>query len=427
VPLPNPTIAGGDNRILAVVKSGIDAGVGIYALDPYGNAMGATAVASMSAGFGLVDLGVCRLPTVGYPTQPKISIYAGALWASGAAGPAILASPAGLALNEILCLPDKNLTLVMENAKPAVPYSKDGFTGLFQILGHNDSLGNPWSAAYNNAHQGSGISGFATGAALAEVLGALTRGGIAQTATIAVFDADHIAAVLSDSMNLSGKVSFGSPGIGMEELRLFKDVQPSQFVQARLAASGFLALEAATGGASGILLASVGIPTLVVAAKYRLGLQVQGPGAFITLSKDDGGPVFAPGSMTQASIGVASNAALAGAGAPAVAMAIPSNGNGGNAAVTAFSSWEVDPLLVAGPIQPWDSYRIDGPNADSYRTSSAGVFAGQKLVSVQRGAFAKMVPSTTSLAVVCAPMDQGAANDVISAAVSIRERFTYGK
>ena len=159
VPLPNPTIAGGDNRILAVVKSGINGGVGMYALDPFGNSMGGTAVASTSQGFSLVDLGVCRLPTVGYPTQPKISIYAGGIWASGAAGPGILASPAGLALNEIFCLPDKNLALVLERGLPgATVYSLDSFpanTG--NLDGQNDLLGHPWSDTYNNVGLGTGV------------------------------------------------------------------------------------------------------------------------------------------------------------------------------------------------------------------------------------------------------------------------------
>src|ERR1700733_1230381 len=175
VPLPNPTIAGGDNRILAVVQSGIDAGVAINALDPYGNSMGATCIASNTQGYALVDLGVCRLPTVGLPTQPQISILAGAVWASGGAGPLVLASPAALALNEIFCLPDKNLALIYERgAAGGSALSKDGFTGGAQLLGANDSLGNPWSAAYNNAHQSTtSLGGVATGAAMYENLGAV--------------------------------------------------------------------------------------------------------------------------------------------------------------------------------------------------------------------------------------------------------------
>jgi hypothetical protein len=70
---------------------------------------------------------------------------------------------------------------------------------------------------------------------------------------------------------------------------------------------------------------------------------------------------------------------------------------------------------------------VDGVNADSYRTASDGVFAEAKPVGVQRGAFPKMQPSTTSRAVVVAPFDQGVANDNISAVVKIRERFTYSR
>jgi hypothetical protein len=432
VPLANPTIAGGDNRVLAVVKSGIDAGIGIWALDPFGNSMGATAIASNSAGYALVDLGVCRLPTLGFPTLPKVEIHAGAIWASGAV-PLILASPAGLAINEVFCLPDKNLTLLYERGAGGGVLSKDGFTANgVPLLGLNDSLGQPWSAAYNHAHSGTGPGGsFPTGGAPLElVFGQVSSftNQIGQTATIALLDADHLAPVLSDSMVVSAKVAFGSPGVGVEEARLFKDVRPSQFVQARLAASGFMALECATGGVAGNLLASVAVATFTAFAKYRLGLQVQGPKAFVTLSKDDGGPVFVPASAAFASIGVASNAAVAGAGAPAFALAVPSNGTGGNPppAITNLYSWEVDGIPNSN-ILPYDAYRVDGPNADSYRTSSAGVFAGQKLNAVARGAFPKMVPSTTSLAVICAPVDQGAANDLISAVVSVRERFTYGQ
>ena len=75
----------------------------------------------------------------------------------------------------------------------------------------------------------------------------------------------------------------------------------------------------------------------------------------------------------------------------------------------------------------YDNYTISGNQADSWRTSSAGAFAGQKLVSVQRGAFPKLSPSTTSIAVIAAPFDQGVANDLISAVVSVKERFTYAR
>lgn len=233
-------------------------------------------------------------------------------------------------------------------------------------------------------------------------------------------------------MLLSGKVAFSTPALGLEEVRLFKDVQASQFVQARMAASGFLALEAATGAGVGITLASVAVPTFTGNAFYRFALQVQGPGAFVALSADNGGPVFAPASMAQASIGVASNAALAAAGVPALAMAIASNQIGISPwpVYTRFSSWEVDPLPVPGAVNPvaaHDNYTLSGNNVDSYRTSSAGVFAGQKLVAWQKGAFPKMVPSTVSLACILAPVDKGVANDLISAVVSTKERFQYGQ
>jgi hypothetical protein len=421
VPLPNPTIAGGDNRILAVVKSGINSGLGITALDPYGNAMGATAVASNLGQWAVVDLGVCRLPTVGFPTQPEISIVAGALWASGAVGPVITGSPAGLALNEIICLPDKNLTLVLETAQRS-NIGQDGFIGFRTLAGAVDEVGNSWSAALNNSHA---VGGFLVGAGLAEWGGHLTTQP-SQSATIAIFDADRQAGILSDSMRLNIKPQFASPALGFEELRLFKDVQASQYVQARLAASAFLSLEVATGadGQSGIVLASVRIATLSAGEKYRLSLQVQGPGAFVTLSKDNEGPVFAPASMAQASIGIASNAAIAGAGAPAVAMAIPSQTE--TADRPKAYSWEVVTLNAAA-LTPFDAYRFDGPDADVYRTASSGVFSGQKLMSVQRGAFPKAAPSTSSIAVVCAPFDQGVANDLVSAVVSVRERFFYAR
>ena len=152
VPLPNPTIAGGDNRILALVQSGINASIAINAIDPYGNSMGATSVASNSQGYALVDLGVCRLPTLGYPTVPQISILAGAVWASGGAGPNVLASPAALRINEIFCLPN-NLTLIYERGQAGVGasvLSQDGFAGISNVPGSNDGVGNAWSHSRND-------------------------------------------------------------------------------------------------------------------------------------------------------------------------------------------------------------------------------------------------------------------------------------
>jgi hypothetical protein len=408
---------GGDNRILAIVDSNISGGIGITALDPYGNSMGGTAVASTLEAWGLVDLGVCRLPTVGFPTQPKISILAGAIWASGAAGPAILGSP-GLSINEIICLPDKSLTLILEGGAGGTLVSRDAFNRIQTLDTGQDDVGNAWRPAQNNAG-GAGATGF----------GLLADGGFLtaktqQTATTLVFDADRVA-VLSDSMRIAAKPNFAAPAGGGYEVRLFKDVQASQYVQGRLSASGFLSLEVATGagGQAGLVLASARVPTLSAGFAYRLSLQLEGAKGFVNLSRDDGGPVFAPGSMAQASVGIASNAAVAGAGAPAIALAMPS---GAAAFHTKVLSWEVS-AIPSNSIAAFDSYRIDGVNVDSYRTASSGVFGGAKLVSAQRGSFPKAVPSTTSVAVVCVPFDQGVANDKISAVVSVRERFFYAR
>jgi hypothetical protein len=411
VPLPNPTIAGGDNRILAVVQSGIDSGVGLYALDPYGNVMGPTAVASFSQGFGLVDLGVCRLPTIGYPTQPKISIYAGALWASGAAGPAILASPGGLKLNEILCLPDKNLTLILERYSGGTYLSKDGFARSGGIDGQNDDLGNPWSDGYNNVGLGSMI--------LTEFgAGAILFPGTGFNAVPSAIDSAHLAGLLSDSMLVSCK-----PALNGGEVRLVKEAASGVYVQARVNRdTGYIDLGAATNGTLN-LLASVAVAS--DSTTLRFSLQCQGGAALVNVTRDDGAGLLVAGASSGfASLG-ASSAAVAGAGMPALAVCQGSNSSG-NLILAHVYSWEVDSIANTN-IQAFDSYRIDGVNADSYRTSSAGVFAGQKLVGVQRGAFPKMVPSTTSVAVLCVPFDQGVANDLISAAVSVRERFSYGR
>lgn len=425
VPLANPTIMGGDNRVLAVVRSGITGGIGVLARDPYGNTMGGTAIAS-STDWALIDLGVCRLPTVGFPTRPEISLQAGGIWASGAAGPAVFSSPA-FQLNEVICLPDKNLTLALESNGGGTAISQDGFPGnIVPLPGNADALGHTWAPAFNHAHAGDLADGaFATGRGLIEYNHRLWPG--RQRATVALIDADHLADVASDSMRITAKTLFSAPALGMEEIRLFKDVKPSQFVQARLAASGFLALEAATGGAAGNRLASVAIATISANLEYRLGLQVQGPQAFVTLSRDDGGPVFAPGSAAAASIGVASNAAVAGRGVPAVAMVVASTvAPEAGPAESRVSSWEVT-SIPSSNLLAYDSYRFDGPDADAYRTSSAGVFAGQKLTAGQRGAFPKAAPSTSSIAIICAPFDQGAANDQVSAVVSARERFFYAR
>jgi hypothetical protein len=375
----------------------------------------------MTNGWGLVDLGVCRLPTVGFPTRPELSIRAGAIYASGAAGPGIIASPGGLAINEIICLPDKNLTLVLENQGGPVVVSANAFSGVeVPLLGQSDGLGHSWSPALNNANA---INANATGGAIYEFGPGYVgvRRDKAQTATTVTFDADRLAGILSDSMSISARPIFKyGLTFPFAEARLFKDLQASAFVQARLTTSGFLSLEAATGAAAGNVLASRAIPTLSENLPYLLSLQVQGPQSWVTLSRSDGGPVFAPGSTAQASIGVASNAAVAGAGAPALAIAFPSSAK---SELTFVEAWQVTGLPTSN-LLAFDSYRIDGPNTDSYRTASSGVFAGQKLAAVQRGAFPKAAPSTSSVAVVMAPFDQGCASDLISAVVRVRERFT---
>jgi hypothetical protein len=412
VPLPNPTIAGGDNRILAVVKSGIDAGVGIYALDPYGNSMGATAIASNTQSWAVVDLGVCRLPTVGYPTLPKIQINAGAVWASGAAGPVILASPAALAINEIFCLPDKNLTLIHERGAGGSLISKDGFAHSAAALNANhDDLSNPWAEGWNNNVSGPNLVFENAPAGRAYIFGGAS-----------VLDSSHIVAILTDSMLITVKPSFDNPGSG-GDTRLVKESATGVYVQGRVTCNGAtysLDLAAATNTTLNTL-ASLAFATLSFSQKYRLALQVQGPGAFVNLTRDDGGPVFIPGSAAYASVGVASNAAVGGAGVPGIGLL----GRSGAAADVHVYSWEVDTIPTSN-LLAYDAYAISGNNIDSYRVSSAGVF-GAKLTAVQRGAYPKMQPSTTSLAVVCAPVDQGVANDLISAVISVKERFTYGR
>jgi hypothetical protein len=411
VPLPNPTIAGGDNRILAVVKSGLGGGVGINALDPYGNPMGATAVASMSQSWGLVDLGVCRLPTVGFPTQPKIAIYAGGLWASGAAGPGILASPAGLAINEIFCLPDKNLTVLFERNAGGTYLSKDGFARNGGIDGQNDDIGNPWSDSWNNVGLGSMV--------LQESLGALVLANTPGNSAVAsAVDAAHLAGILTDSMVISGYTQGGVTA----QVHLTKEAASGVYVQARYhQASNWIDLTAATNTTLN-LIASLAVAS-AANVNARLLLRLQGGQGVVNLSRGDGGPMLVAGASSAfASIG-ASSAAIAGAGVPGVAMVNPAFTSN---QVPFLSSWEVDTLQNSN-LQAFDAYRIDGINADAYRTSSAGVFAGQKLVGQMRGAFPKMQPSTTSVAVIAAAFDQGPANDIISAAVSVRERYTYSR
>jgi hypothetical protein len=406
VPLPNPTIAGGDNRILAVVQSGIDAGVGMYAVDPFGNSLGATAVASTSQGYSIVDLGVCRLPTVGYPTQPKIAIYAGGIWASGAAGPAVLASPAALRINEVLCLPDKSLALIYERSSGGSVLSKDGLvnSGNAQLQGSNDDLGNPWSAGWHNI--GATIQLFRQAQGLRNVSGA------------SAVDSAHLGGISQDGMVISAKALFSAVNSG--DVRLFTESASTAYVQARLAISGnasyALDLAAATNTTLNTL-ASLALATLSTFQKYRLLLQQQGQTAFVNLTRDDGGPVFIPGSAAYASIGVTGNAAVAGAGMPGVAIAIGST-------ISPYAlTWEVD-AIPSSNLLPYDNYTLSGNSFDSWRTSSAGVFAGQKLVANQRGSWPKMAPSTTSVAVVCAPVDSGPANDILSAVIRVRERYT---
>jgi hypothetical protein len=427
VPLGNPTIMGGDNRVLAVVNSGIEGGVGIAAFDPYGNAMGPTAVASMSAGWGLVDLGVCRLPTVGFPTAPQMAIVAGGIWASGQAGPGLNASP-GLSINEVIVLPDKNLSLVLESRSAGSYLSRDSWSDSGNYLVNRvDAYGHAWTPALNHAHSNTG-EGEATGGAPYSAVGKVQYRFNGQVGTTLAMDADRVADVLSDAMTIEAGPWFATPGGHLEEVRLFKDVRASQFVQARLSATGFLALEAATGGAAGNVLASLSA-TLSAGVQYTMALQVQGPKAFVTFARLDGGPVFVGllgGSAAFASIGVASNAAVAGAGAPALAITSPSVAAGNAYGPRLYAPWLVTPVGAAN-LAAYDAYRFDGPNFDVYRTASSGVFSGQKLMAVQRGAFPKAAPSTSSVAIVCAPFDQGAANDVVSATISLKERFFYAR
>jgi len=150
-----------------------------------------------------------------------------------------------------LLLPDKNLTLIYERGAGAVGPARCPRTGspgrASSCSAPNDSLGNPWRAATTmptpTQTNGPGVP-VATGCALAELGGYLAP--YADASTV-VFDANNLPAILTDTMTISAKAYFASPGLGFEEVDLVKDVKASQFVSARLAASGFLSLGAATG------------------------------------------------------------------------------------------------------------------------------------------------------------------------------------
>lgn len=116
-PLAIPSVYSGDQRVLAVARTPSSAAstpAMLRLLDAYSQPAGPTAPAAEGAGWGLVDLGVVRVPSaLARPTSVKLAVQAGG---------------AAVHISELVILPERSTVFVSDDASPpgvgatALPY-----------------------------------------------------------------------------------------------------------------------------------------------------------------------------------------------------------------------------------------------------------------------------------------------------------------
>lgn len=413
VPLPNPSISGGENRVFLVARTGLGRGVAIEAIDPFGNRLGPTAACS-SLDWSVIDLGVARIPTQGLPTVPKITLLAGGIVASGHSPSVPLIASPGLQINQAVVLPNRELLTVLDRTSARGSLiSRDYGKGQGALAGSRDDFHNAWALGWNKATSPA-------------VLLRTGRHTILSPATLGNISSARVDLPPQDRMIVVGRPLFAYPPPGASTAWwLRKDLATGAYVQAELCMAsalafptGHLAIHTATNGVES-LLASVAVGNLCPYAPYKLELAVDGPECTARLSAQF--PITAAGATTnQAAVAAASNAAVSGNGQPVMAIR-----SGGLHAGAGFYGWETH-LPGSSPLARFDTVTLDGEFNTAHRQGSGSAERYAPLPDT-RGAFPRVSPSAPAVAVLNAPLDQGPANETSTVELRMRERFHFAR
>lgn len=399
VPMPIPTVYAGRNRVFALARSRLNGGVALRIFDPFGNAIGPTALATAQENWGLLDMGVLSVPHGQVPTSFKLPLVAG-----GASGNTVAASP-GLHLNALFVLPEDQTVLVNDVGAVATTLAGDDFAGADSALtGLADDHGNTWRLGRSQASQSLILNdGYAQNGPIVTSPSGLSGNYIDRS----VNDCESVARVLLDTA--ASGMSFS----------VRRDVSASYYIDAAYQhlPSRTLSLISVASGATTVH-ASQAMASLAQISNYYLTLRTLGGQAYVNLAREDGATVFlaGPSGVTTASIG-ASHAFLGQAGNPGLNI----RQQGGE--TPRFLDFAVR-SIPSSPLAARDVYRFSVDGQITRNPSGLDITAylnGQARGQVPQAP----APTCARIVALVAPVDQGPANELVALDVRARDRFGF--
>lgn len=398
VPLPIPSVYAGRNRVFMLAKSRLNSGVNVRMFDPFGNALGPTAVATALENWGLLDMGVLNIPDGQVPTTYKLPIQAG-----GASGNTVVASP-GLHLNAVFLLPEDSTVLVNDTGAVAPTLAGDDFAADGNLTGQADDHGNTWRLARSQAS-----------------VSLTNENGGAQPPATASHAGNYIDRDVQNCDTIGQFTLAAAPASG-GKMVVRRDVNASYYIDAAYqhTPSKNLSLISVAAGAT-TLHASQALASLALPDNHYLTLRTVGGQAHVTLRRADGATLFlaGPTGVTVASIG-ASHANLSQYGNPGLRV------NDTEADRSRFLDFAIT-SIPSGNLAARDVYRFNAPGGQITRNPS-GLDITAYLEGKARGAIPKApAPTAPRVVALVAPVDEGVGNDLLSVEVRARERFTFAR
>lgn len=393
----------GRNRLMAVARALNTPGAALRAFIN-SQPIGPTGIATALNGYGLVDLGTFDVPT-SYPAGTlTLDLEAGLVgkwWQSD------------LSLGGLVMLPEDRSSLIVDGG--LLPLAYDDFTQtsvatITDVNGTLDQLGNNWTAP-SGANLARYPSGF-----LAPHPSTTHQGyGLVDTGR-------PIRDMRVEAQGYVGKRN-SWPSLAL--IQVYKTLTPpdsasiptipNDAVFARLvgAASPWLNIFIASGGAASGALASVGVPSLTATTPVTLSMDTQQD--LVTARVWAGGLVVAECQAT--------HAAVMRRGIPAYYCGDLALTASQPARLTAVRAAESPPLSR----NPLERYRLDGPAHQVGRLTPSSVWSLDVTGRTRGMVPVAPVPTLPAVAAVTLPLDGGNANDTLSVEVKVRERFTFAR
>lgn len=433
---PNPVAAHvGRHRVLAIGRSGLSAGIPLYAKDRYGAVLGATAVASQTdqSKWQVIDLGELNVPGRASGQEPVPTQYV-EVYGGGASGNTINASPA-LHINRVVLLPiDYSVGMLRTGgAGAAALYAYDTFSRMtpgpltnLETLPTSDS--NQGWANLNNAASGylGAPSGAQSGEIAAEFLGAATSYVLGQRYTLgsgALNGADIGALVSVRLRGPAPSYAAGSPAA----VELVSKYRTNGWVSAKMAIgpSPHLAIITSTDGTATTLQASAALAASGLFTGQLHYLNITNVGgqatAYVSTSITGGAPITAVS---------ASNAAITQNGCLGVGVqAGPQHIGTAYIALDNLFAFQMGP--GASDIGPREFFRFESHPENRVVQGNASVYKADQTANF-RGAPPK-VPAVGSpgasgagrCVVLTGEVDNFVGNDVADVVLGVVERFRY--